>query len=238
MAFLFLAESQDSIEPWKSGSISSPIVKTIDTLNPFYCLACGKAGFHLRLYGTISEPCKEKTCQKSTFSSVVPLARISVLREMERASRAITASLCLNTCASLASSDHNTHSWRTYQASLFGGLTKFSWDSMRYGMTVAGQLFSPKRWEPRFSENVSSSWPRPVASDTGTWINKSKSKGAKDGPSLGAIAKTWRWPRPLSTDASKGGPNQLKGGYPSMANIAANWKRWSRPHGRDWKVAT
>jgi hypothetical protein len=122
--------------------------------------------------------------------------------------------------------------WYYPNPDLFGNWRPFSEKFPRWGMTVDGLLFQPKKLEPRSSEKDSSLWPRPVAAETGTWINRSLSAGAKDRPSLGAIAKTWRWPRPLASDAEKGGPNSVSYGEPKMAAIAA---RWARPTARDWK---
>lgn len=244
MAWIYLTNSPDlasapelaaSRPRLRDGLRLSPISNSILTPKELSSLVSETADYPTHRYGMTSALSEAMDCHESMPYTADHHAKTLVWPELERVWKATEEALCLKRSASLASADHSSSCWRTYQDSFFEGLTKFSWDSMRFGMIVDGLLFQPKRLAPRFSENACSSWPRPVASDTGTWINRSASQGAKDRPSLGAIAKTWRWPRPIATDASKGGPNQIKGGYPSMANLAANWKRWARPTARDWK---
>lgn len=244
MAWIFLKESPQSLSApapeastlaSNAGSERLLTARSIRMRRELLSLVSVTEDFPTHRFGMTSAPSRDPCSPESELSSAAPPAKTSAALELEQAWKATEDALCLKRSGSLASADHSSLCWRTFQASLFGGLTRFSWDSMRSGMIVGGLLFQPKRLEPRSSENASSLWPRPVASDTGTWVNRSPSAGAKDRPSLGAIAKTWRWPRPLASDAAKGGPNQTKGGLPSMSNIAANWKRWARPTARDWK---
>lgn len=233
MAWIYLAESQDSQRPWTGSPDQSPIVKMIDMLKPYFCLGCGMAGFQLRLSGTISDPCKDAFCPRPLISSgEASRARTSALRALERAWMESEAAFSLKSSDSFVNFDRNTSVWKTRQESLLPDSSVCSLSSYRWGTIVDGLLFQPKKLEPRFSARDGSSWPRPCASDTGTWINKSLSPRATDGPSLGAIAKTRRWPRPLASDGEKGGPNHFQKGDPGLSAIAA---RWASPTARDWK---
>lgn len=241
MAWIFLTESQGSASApesvastmrLKDGLSLSPIASEIPTPKELSFLVFETADFPTLRFGMTFAPSEETCSRQSASSTEAPLAKTSALRELEQAWEETEAALCLKRSGSLASADHDSSCWKTFQDSFFEGLTKFSWDSMRFGMTVGGLLFQPKRLEPRSWESDSSSWPRPVAADTGTWINKSPSPGAKERPGLGAIAKKWRWPRPLASDGEKGGPNAVNHGELKLSAIAA---RWARPQARDWK---
>lgn len=95
-----------------------------------------------------------------------------MLRAMVQAWTASEADLYLTSLGSLASADHASYSWKTSQLSLFGGLTGFSWDSMRWGMMRGGQLYQPQRWEPRTFESGYGYWPTPAARDWKDWNNQ------------------------------------------------------------------
>jgi hypothetical protein len=148
-----------------------------------------------------------------------------VLQEMDQAWMASEADLYLNTSGSLASADHASSSWRTYQLSLFGDSTEFSWDSMRWGMMRDGQLYQPQKWVPRTSESGSGYLPTPVTVDTGSYFNKSASSGAALRPTLGAMARFNLWPTPLAGDSRGAGPNQhVKRQHGGQLN--PNWVEW------------
>lgn len=206
MGWIYLTESRPSASvPALEGSksdlaVGSGLLPTANaTITPkAFCSPVSETDYYpTHRFGTTFSR-SEGTCSRELEpSTAAHPARISASQELERDWEASEAALCLSSSASLASADHSSSSWRTYQDSFFEGLTKFSWDSMRWGMTVAGRLYQPKRWEPHFSDS---------------------------GCSL--------WPRPLATDASKGGPNANNWGTPKMSALAA---RWARPTARDWK---
>ena len=223
-------EAEGSISRSNSGSIQSLTASSIPMRKEVLSQVSVSESYPMLRFGMTSPRFEVECFPELTRFTVALPAKTSALPVMVRAWEASEADLCLKPYASLASADLESSCWRTSQGSLFGGLTKFCWDSMRSGMMRGGLLFQPKKWEPRSSERDCSSWPRPVASDTGTWNNRSLSEGAKDRPSLGLIAK--RWPRPLASDCEKGGPNSVNYGEPKLSAIAA---RWARPTARDWK---
>jgi hypothetical protein len=236
MAWIFSAESEESLLPSRPGCVLSPIVKKIGTLKPFSCHECKRGILHTLRSGTWWKLCPHTICQKSTSFTVGSPARTSALQELERAWREADPDSFTNYSALLASAAPDSSSWKTYQLSLFEGLTEYSWDSMRWGMMRDGQLSQPQRWVPRTCESDGSFLPTPMANEGGTnnngtrdGVNEYKTKGS---PSLGYMAKHGLWPTPRASDGDKGGPNQSLHGEPSLVSKAVNWPT---PRARDWK---
>jgi hypothetical protein len=178
MAFLYLAASAESTSPWLPGSGQSPTAIRIDSAK-----ACSYPGC---LQANCQSPRFAMTCARSrepiswataqTSFTVGFRARTSVLRELELAWAASEADLSLRSCASLASANPDSSSWKTYQLSLFGGSTDFFWESMRWGLMRDGQLFQPQRWEPSIFVNDGTYLPTPTACDYGKNVGR-KSDG-------------------------------------------------------------
>jgi hypothetical protein len=235
MAWIYFQEAEVSRRPSADESEPSPTVRTTDTLKPCSCLECIEENSTAHRFGTTCKLC-EGTCFPSLWisSPADSRARISALRDMARAWTEADRVFSLRSFDSLASSDHATCSWRTSQLSLFGGLTEFSWNSMRWGLMRDGQLYQPERWAPRTSENASGFWPTPTAEQYGT--NQSPSPGASVRPGLASLAR--KWPTPLASEGSNGGPNSCDHGTPKLSNVAVNWASRARkasPTARDWK---
>ena len=72
----------------------------------------------------------------------------------------------LTSADSLASYDRDTRSWRTSQASLFGGLTEFLATWPMSGTTRNGTAYRRRPLAPRTYERGSGFLPTPVASET------------------------------------------------------------------------
>jgi hypothetical protein len=239
MAWIYLAASEDSLSPWHHGLGQSPTVRKINTRLRSYSLECSTGKFRSRRFGMTSGHCVGMRFLRLTLFQAAFPARISVLRDLERAWKESEAGLYLTSSASLASADLDTSSWKTYQLSLFGGLTDFSWSSMGWGMMRGGQLFQPSRWEPRTSGDESglSVMPTPTvdgndnrpypgkASGYGlaTWVreilptptaseggtNQSASEGSAIRASLGYLARTETLPTPRARDWKGGGKDCL-----------------------------
>ena len=223
MAWIYLAEAEDSQKHFTSGSTPLLTVKSTQELSACSCpgwpgesylwprsgLTCGRCG------GICSRPWMP--------SQEDSRARISALLELERAWQAAEAALCLNTSASLASASPDGSSWKTYQLSLFGDSTEYSWDSMRWGMMRGGQLFQPQRWAPRTCESESGFLPTPAASEYGS--NQSPSPGAQVRPSLSQMARQNLWP----TSTVFGNHNAPKEGTSRGTGLSTAVKRWPTP---------
>ena len=109
---------------------------------------------------------------------------------------------------SLASFDPSSFSWKTSQLSLFGGLTDFSWSSLRWGKVMrAGQLVSAGGdGEPRTFANAGGALPTPTASDYGSNNHGIKEGKAESKASLGQLARRGFIPTPKASDGDKAGP--------------------------------
>lgn len=86
MAWIYLAESEDSPLPWQSGSDQLPTVKTSDTLLVSYCLECRKEVCQEVRSGTTCEHSRDRYSQVwlTSFMADSP-ARMSVRQDLERA---------------------------------------------------------------------------------------------------------------------------------------------------------
>jgi hypothetical protein len=194
MAWIYLAELEESVSHSSHGSEPSLIVKTIDTLNRFYCLGSANKNCLLHQSGMTCRHCGLVTSRPWILSSEDSPVRTSALRELERAWTEADQGYFSRSFASLANFDRDSFSRKTSQLSLFGGLTEFSWSSLRWGTIVDGRLYQPQRWEPRTSESDGSYLlPTPADSEYG-----SSNNGTRDGvteyatkgkPSLSTMAR-------------------------------------------------
>lgn len=176
--------------------------------------------------GTMCAACLGACFPSWTSSPEASLARISALQEMERVWQAADQGYFSKSSDSLANFDPDSFSWKTSQLSLFGGLTEFSWSSLRWGTIVDGRLYQPQRWEPRILERDGFVLPTPTATPYGS--NQSQSDGAAVRISLDKMARTGRFPTPRASDGDKSGndPETLVG------HVRATWPT---PAARDWK---
>lgn len=199
MAWIYLAAVEDSPKGFTGGLGQSLTVKSTLVLSACSCPEWRAETWRWLRSGMTCARCEGLTCRRWILSLADSPARTSLLQDLERAWKASEADLYLNTSDSLASADPSSSSWKTYQLSLFGGLTEFSWDSMRWGMMRGGQLFQPQKWEPRTCENESGFLPTPRASDG----EKGGPNQAQHGqPSLVSIAVNW--PTPQARDWKDG----------------------------------
>ena len=149
-----------------------PTVNRIGSLNQFCYQGWPSLICHAHPSGTTSGLCEAECYQDLPMSSMGGSpARISVLREMEWAWEEADRGYFSKSSDSFANFDRDSFSWRTSQLSLFGGLTEYSWNSLRWGTIVDGRLYQPQRWEPRTYESGGGSlptlWTTPCADDTG-----------------------------------------------------------------------
>jgi hypothetical protein len=126
--------------------------------------------------------------------------------------------------------DRDTSLWRTHRCLWDEALPESSVTLPRWGMMRGGVCSERPTPELHISGTASGlSLPTPTASDTRSWINRSKSAGAALRPTLGAMAKHNMWPTPQSRDW-KGPPGagcQARGGHQS--SLPAAVKLWPTP---------
>lgn len=259
MAWIYLAESAESLSDYRNGSDRSPIVNLISTRGRFFS-SFKWGGASQSLQSGEMSPRLEGGAFLSPWTSLVAAspARISALQEMESAWKESEAAFSLKSRDSLANYDRDSFSWKTSQLSLFGGLTAFSWSSLRWGMIVDGQLYQPANLAPHTCEKGGGYLPTPTASQYGSnqslgsekvrpslqsmvrlpapKVSRSSYSRQKNGTvSLDLIGLAGRWiPTPKSSDGSKGGPNCVFGdGSPQLPALAARFL--PTPAARDYK---
>ncbi len=232
MAWIYLAESEESQRPWLGSPDQSPIVRETDSVNPCFCHGCGKEFSQSLQFGMT---CKHLGAGPYLIASILFMgdshARTSALQEAEGAWMESDLDSFERSCDSLASYDPGSSSWKTSQLSLLGGLTEFSWESLRWGTIVDGRLFQPKRWEPRTCESAGSYLPTPTATPGG--YNQTDSPGAAIRPSLEMMARKHLWPTPTV----HGNYNRPQTGTSSGTGLATAVKQWPTPNARDGKGA-
>jgi hypothetical protein len=100
----------------------------------------------------------------TSFLAAFP-AKISALQERVQGSKGSEADCGPKWRGSLTKYDHDSHSWRTHQFSLLGGLEQFSETWPRWGTMQNGECWEQPMWERRISETESGFWPTPTATD-------------------------------------------------------------------------
>jgi hypothetical protein len=199
MAWIYLAESEESVWPCHRGLDHSPTVKTTDTLELFYCLGCGGINLRPPQYGT-TLPLSYRSCcpdRKLTSSTADSHARISVLRELEQAWMANEADSFSSYSGSFATWSLGLYSWKTFQQSFIEGLDTFSGPWPAWGTMQGGLVFQQAKLEPFILENDGTYLPTPTASDYGRNVGR-KSDGltpsGRDRWSLTVLAKRGELP--------------------------------------------
>lgn len=227
MAWIYFQGLVESALPLALGCGQSPIASATDIHKASYCLGCDQVTLTAHPSGTTCKRFEPSTCQKLISSTADFPAKTLALQEMERVWKEADQGYFSKSSDSLATFDLVSFSWKTSQLSLFGGLTEFSWSSLRWGTIVDGRLYQPRRWEPHTSENEFGYLPTPTASEYGP--NQGLGPGAKVRPSLSSMAR--HIPTPKATDGSKSG-TVMRDGTPTLQKMA---RRLPTPAARDGK---
>lgn len=233
MAWIYLAESEGFSSAYLHGYPQSLIVRLTDTAKESFCREWHRGKSQEPRYGMILEPSRRNILgEKSISLPEDSPARTSALQELARAWTASDLAFSLKSSDSFASYDPVSSSWRTFQLSILGGLTEFSWNSMRSGLMRGGLLFQPRSLAAVTFENDGSRFlPTPTASDYGKNVGR-KSDGTPSGRD--------RWS--LTVRARRGElPGHPKGslnpewieqamGYPCGWTAITDWvTQWYRP---------
>jgi hypothetical protein len=150
----------------------------------------------------------------------------------------------------LARYDPSTHSLKTAQCSLFEDLMSLSVTLPRSGILQNGSVYQLKSAPRRISATESGLWPTPKANDaekrgnfdlmnprnglpaaaklfptpctidSGSRVNRSKSKEAAIRPTLGAMAKFNVWPTPRAMDCKGAPKNRFAGSETYRSNLS------------------
>lgn len=166
MGWIYLAESGASPLPWHPGSGRSPIVRSTHTARLFCSMGKRTAVSRSRRSGMTSFLFQLRTLSGQwTSSTVVSLARISLLRALKRDWKVAEAGFSLGSSTSSAQFDPASFSWKMSQLSFPWGSNELDWSSLRWGTIVDGQLFQPANLVPRICAKDGGFVPTPTARD-------------------------------------------------------------------------
>lgn len=166
MAWTYLAESEDSQEPWRATSGHSPTAKSTHIAPAFFYLEWHRANSQVHQSGMTLEPCAEVlSAQGLTSFMEVSLAKTLAVLDLERVWKESEADYFSRSLGSLAKYDQGSCSWRTYQRSLFEEQNELLESFVAYGMTVDGVFYPLPTWERPTEETGGFCWPTPKAMD-------------------------------------------------------------------------
>lgn len=205
MAWIYLAESEESDLPWMSGWNHSPIVKKTNTHRESSSQTCSPEkstqrqsgmtlahlmGFNSRdLWISFMEASHVRTSVLQDWEQAWQESEVDFSGKLSDSSKKHTRLGCFSkTCQPLGLED----------------LRKSSEHLPIWGMTVGGQAFLPQKLEPCISGRGGSCLPTPTAAEYGR--NKSRSPNAATRHSLSTMARHNLWPTPRATDYKDCGP--------------------------------
>lgn len=192
--------------PWHRGSDRSPIVKSTNTLELCCYREWQKDGYPLLPYGMMSGPSPEGIFEdKSTLYTADSHARISAVRDLERAWKRSEAAYFLRSCAWPKKFDPHSYSLRT-SLEYANTCTSLQGKWPRYGMIVGGVCYPLTVWEHRIKGKDGFVWPTPNVPNGG---------------------------RVIPEDAEWSGMAAYKNGKKMQVGLESAVRRW--PTARDWK---
>jgi len=174
MAWIYLAESEESQKPWKIGSNQSPTVKTIDIAGPSSCQGCEVAISHAYLSGTMLQLSIHRFLSHSQILSTGGShAKISPqLIHLEKVWEESEVDYFSKSKDWFAKYDRDSSSWKMSPPFVQGEGTLLERDWPMQGMIVDGLLY-PRRKSGHITKGKDGFfWPTPDASQRGARINQ------------------------------------------------------------------
>ena len=216
MAWIYLAESEDSVWPCHHGSALSPTVRSTDTVSLFFCLGCETVRLAPPQYGT-TLPLSYLACcpeMKLISSTAGSRARTLALQEMELAWKESEVVFSLKLSDLQKKLIRHLCSLKTCQQLELADFEKFSENLPIWGMLVDGRVYLPEKLAPVILEKDGFYLPTPTTIEGGR--NRSASLGSKIRPSLGMMAKKNIIPTPMARDwKGAAGPSRKSQDLPS-----------------------
>ena len=218
MAWIYLAESEESEKLSTNGSKSPPIVKETHTLKACCCREWPLMTSTTLPFGTTFHRLQEPCFQKSTSSSEGSPARTSAVPDLEKAWAESEADYFSKSSGSLAKLDRASSSWKTCQLSGVEEQTLSAKSWPAWGMICDGQLYPQQKLARTTSEKDGSClpgdgrmWMTPKAGNCGM---TARTSGRPLDRSTHLQAQVHLWRTPLGTDGEKSGhgnlPHQVK----------------------------
>lgn len=166
MAWIYLAESAESVSHSNPGCEPSLTVKRTDTLKVCSCREWLVENSTVRPFGMTSPHSEKKCCQTSISFLEVSHARTLALQAAEQAWRESEADFFSKSQGWLMRFDPASYSWKTFQLSLLEDSTESQQNFPSFAMIVDGQLCQPQNLGPVISASVGSCLPTPRANDS------------------------------------------------------------------------
>lgn len=236
MAWIYLAESEESASRLNPGSKRSRTAKKTHLRGTSSCQECGAEKSNRLQYGMISPRLKLIISPDWTSSSEDSRVRISRRQALELAWQESEVDYSSKSCASWKKHARPLSSLKTYPQFELADFLKLSAHLPIFGMTVGGRVYLPQALELHTSDGAGSYLPTPTASSAGT---NGKSKCPETGkwinarPSLSTMASQNLWPTPRANDSLKRGEFDVtnpRNGLPAAV------KRWPTPVATDGKA--
>ena len=209
MAWIYLAESEDSPRPWRPGCGRSPTVSMTDTPRQSYCRECQGEIYHVLPSGMMSghsAKCSSLLEQLTSSMAASPV-RTSVLRDVERAWTASAVDFIGSCTASSKSANQLSLFSKTSQRSAPVALSEWSGHLPISGMTVDGHVYQPQKLVPRTCAADGSYLPTPAAHRSGSSNNGKRPDGTTykqaGKPSLDTMARKDLWPTPTAQQTGR-----------------------------------
>ena len=209
MAWIYLAESEDSQSPWHRGSSLSLTVKATDTLNPFFFAEWLTDRFLLRRFGTTSARSRVEICHRSIFFTEVSPARMSVSQEIELAWKVSEPAFSVKQFDLFENVDLSSYSSKMCRES--EDMCLASGGSLRRLATLAAT-------DSLVRQNAA----LPISEIDGGYLPTPSATEGERGPMMGvpgakrqsertlsAFARSGKWPTPRAQSATGSGPSRI-----------------------------
>ena len=185
MAWIFLAESEESASPLENGCAPLLSARLTPIVKECSYLECLQETFRVFPSGMISPLWMDSNLEKLSilFTADFP-ARISALQEMEKAWQESEADYFTRSSVCVAKLSQDSSFWKTFQPLLPEEEQKWYGKLPRWGMIVDGALYPLHPLEQCTKGKDGSYWPTPDASDstrgpTKVYNPKSKSQSGR-----------------------------------------------------------
>jgi hypothetical protein len=242
MAWIYLAESLETVSLSQSTSITSLTVNQTDTLRLSSFQECQTGDFQEHQYAQISVCWMYQNSEEKLISFAPDFpARISAVQARVRDWEESEAVFFSRSFAWPKKYSPLSYSLKTCQRSEQGDWIELSRNLPRWGMTFGGQCYPLQKLGLRTKENAGSCWATPVADDSvervqGKWNSRGE-------PKLSAQVRLW--PTPRAADGSqnqrtlegvkkeisrKGAPQDLVSAVrlqtPNGGQLNPTWTEW------------
>jgi hypothetical protein len=244
MAWIYLAESEESQKPWRDTSSRSPTVNPIRIAKGSFYPAWILDTFLALQCGTTYELCAAPTCPYHRKSSTaVSLAKTFQWQDAERAWAESAADYFSRSFGSLARYDRDSSSWRTSQLLLFEERSELLANFAGSGMTVDGEFYPLRTWARITGEKDGGYWPTPdtISGGPSKTGDKVRPNGTKAQIRLNtAVLHRHLWPTPQARSAPDC-PSERNRHTPSLdsqvgGNLNPTWVEWLMGYPGEWTV--